>query len=87
MPSPRFVLTALLVLLALLQPVRANTEGSQDAAALFGANCAMCHGPKGHPDPENPVVKALGVMPANFSDVLFNSREPATDWFLVMKYG
>jgi mono/diheme cytochrome c family protein len=68
-------------------PVLAATDGDHDAAALFAANCAVCHGPAGRPDPESAAVKALGVMPANFSDVLFNSREPSTDWFLVVKYG
>ena len=35
----------------------------------------------------SPVVKGLGVLPADFSDPLFNSREPADDWKMVIKYG
>ena len=55
--------------------------------AVYQGNCAMCHGAGGSPDPDSPVVKGLGVMPADFSDPLFNSREPAGDWEMVVKYG
>ena len=55
--------------------------------AVFAATCATCHGPAGSPDPENPVVKALGVVPADLSDSLFNSREPAGDWEMVVMHG
>jgi mono/diheme cytochrome c family protein len=54
---------------------------------LFESTCATCHGPKGRPNPDDPVVKALAVLPADLSDPLFNSREPAADWELVVKHG
>ena len=54
---------------------------------IYDAQCAVCHGAGGRPDPDSPVVKALGVMPADFSDPLFNSREPAGDWHMVIKHG
>jgi cytochrome c oxidase cbb3-type subunit 3 len=54
---------------------------------LFGETCASCHGPAGRPDPGSPVVAALGIEPADLSDPLFNSREPALDWELVVKHG
>ena len=43
----------------------------------------ICHGPTGRPDPDNPTVKALDPQPADLSDPLFNSREPAWDWEIV----
>lgn len=54
---------------------------------IYTTSCAVCHGAAGMPDADNPVVEGLGVMPANFSDPLFNSREPADDWKMVIKHG
>lgn len=54
---------------------------------LFSESCAGCHGPGGRPDPASPVVQALGIEPADLTDPLFNSREPAIDWELVVKHG
>lgn len=71
----------------------AATAGADDSAqyqrgeAIFQANCATCHGPQGGPDPDSPLVKSLGVVPANFADPLFNSREPSGDWKLVITHG
>ena len=53
----------------------------------FEALCATCHGVTGRPDPANPVVQGLGVEPADLSDALFNSREPANDWLIVVRHG
>jgi len=53
----------------------------------FEAVCAACHGMSGRPDPDSAVVRAFDPEPANLSDPLFNSREPADDWFMVVKYG
>ena len=49
--------------------------------------CAVCHGATGRPDPGNPVVQAFDPRPADLSDPLFNSREPAGDWELVVAHG
>ncbi len=54
---------------------------------IFATNCVSCHGVGGSPDPDSPLVKSLEVMPANFSDPLFNSREPASDWKTVITHG
>jgi len=53
----------------------------------FEQVCAACHGPAGRPDPNDPVVKALDPQPADLSDPLFNSREPADDWQIVVTHG
>ncbi len=54
---------------------------------IFATHCAVCHGAEGRADESSAVVKGLGVVPADFSDPLFNSREPAGDWEMVIKYG
>jgi len=54
---------------------------------IFESVCAACHGPAGRPDPDDPVVRAFDPQPADLSDPLFNSREPAGDWELVVKHG
>jgi mono/diheme cytochrome c family protein len=56
-------------------------------ARVFQGNCAVCHGVEGRPDADSPLVKSLGVVPANLSDALFNSREPASDWRIVITHG
>ncbi len=62
-------------------------QAAADGEAVFATYCATCHGADGRPDPDSPVVKGLGVVPADLTDPLFNSREPASDWEMVIKYG
>lgn len=80
----RFVSALALVCLFLAQPAAASEP---DAAALFATHCASCHGPGGNLNEDSPVVQALGIVPANFKDPLFNSREPAERWMMVVKHG
>ena len=64
--------------------------GAADLGAgkkIFEEVCAACHGTSGRPDPANPVVQALDPQPADLSDPLFNSREPAEDWHIVVSHG
>ena len=79
------------IILALcVTSVNMNTARADDlarGAEIFQVNCAVCHGLEGRPDPDSPLVESLGVVPANFSDALFNSREPATDWTIVATHG
>ncbi len=56
-------------------------------SVIYQNHCAACHGSKGQPDADNPMFKELGILPANFTDQLFSSREPSKDWFLVVKEG
>jgi mono/diheme cytochrome c family protein len=73
------------VLLAL--PMSLHAADLKRGEEIFSTNCVSCHGPKGRPDPDSPLVKALGVAPANFSDALFNSREPVSAWKTVVTQG
>lgn len=78
----------LLAVLAGFLAMPAAAAADLDAGkAIFESTCAVCHGANGRPDPDNPVVKGLGVIPADLSDPLFNSREPAGDWEMVIKHG
>jgi mono/diheme cytochrome c family protein len=68
------------VFTVLLSPGQVEGADLDAGQKIYAAQCAVCHGTSGRPDPDSPVVKGLGVMPADFSDPLFNSREPAGDW-------
>ena len=77
----------LTMLPALLLPVTSLSADVEAGKAVYDANCAVCHGATGRPDPDSPVVKGLGVVPADLTDPLFNSREPAGDWQMVVRHG
>ncbi len=78
------LLGSLSVLLAGQAACAADLESGR---RIYQQSCAMCHGPGGQPDPASPVVQGLEVPPADLSDRLFNSREPAGDWELVVAHG
>lgn len=65
----------------------AAAEDLARGSDVYSAHCASCHGSAGRPDPESALVKGLGVVPANFDDKLFNSREPVSDWKTVVTDG
>ena len=67
-----------------------HAQAPQDLAPpeLYRMACAACHGPAGEGlDPSGALYQTFDPPPAALSDPLFNSREPAADWFLVTKYG
>ena len=74
------------VVLGFCFPV-ANAADVEAGKRVFESTCAVCHGVTGRPDPNSAVVQGLGVMPADLSDPLFNSREPTGDWEMVVKHG
>ena len=78
----RIVATLLLTL-----GLPAQSADLEAGRKIFEEVCAACHGPTGRPDPSNPVVQALDPQPADLSDPLFNSREPASDWHIVVTHG
>ena len=59
----------------------------ENGSRVYHAYCTACHGAGGQLDATSPVIVGLGVTPADFSDPLFNSREPARDWEMVIRYG
>ena len=66
-------------------PARGADESPTHGADVYKTNCAVCHGSNGVPDAA--LAQSFGVMPANFSDPLFNSREPLSDWKIVVTEG
>ena len=72
-----------------IQCANAAAESNEWLAGerIYQANCMACHGPQGRPDTDSPLIKSLEVVPANFSDALFNSREPEGDWRTVITHG
>jgi mono/diheme cytochrome c family protein len=55
---------------------------------LFVRHCARCHTTAGSGLPAgHPLHANFRNPPADFTDPLFNSMEPAGDWFLVVKHG
>lgn len=65
----------------------ADAADIENGRQVYDTYCVSCHGAGGMLDPSSPVIQGLGVTPADFSDALFNSREPAADWQMVIKYG
>jgi len=66
----------------------ANNPDSWDSATLYQRACAACHGADGSGlSPEHSNYANFESPPADLTDPLFNSREPAADWFLVVKFG
>ena len=72
--------------LVLATPV-ASADAAVSGAQVYTQHCAACHGASGKPDPDNPALAGFDALPANYSDALFNSREPAADWQLVIEHG
>ncbi len=81
------LITALLFVASFVLALPAASHAKSDGRVIYDRNCVTCHGQTGKPDPSSPIVKALGVVPADFTDPLFNSREPGDDWKMVIKYG
>jgi cytochrome c553 len=84
--------SAILLTLGLVpsQIALAQTGGPEtwDTATLYARACAACHGADGSGlAPEHPNYSNFKPPPADFTEPLFNSREPAADWFIVVKYG
>ena len=87
MDRRRIVRLLLPAALGLVLPLTLQAADIESGKSVYASNCAVCHGANGSPDPASPVVQGLGVIPADLSDPLFNSREPSADWEMVVKYG
>jgi len=84
----------LLLLAALLQLVLVTARGqtevvaSLDPPTLYEKACAACHGADGAGLPTDSLLLAtFKVPPADFTDPMFNSREPSADWKMVIIHG
>jgi mono/diheme cytochrome c family protein len=89
-PLFTFVSVALAAVVPSLLPAVAAAIDAPDLEAgrkTFESVCAVCHGATGKPDLSSPTVQALDPTPADLSDPLFNSREPARDWDIVVTHG
>lgn len=80
-----FAVAAAVLSVALALPAQSTDLGA--GKKIFDEVCAVCHGVAGRPDPNDPAVAALDPKPADLSDPLFNSREPADDWNIVVLHG
>ena len=85
----RDFLIALIVASGLCLPLVSSVHAADidNGRQVYDTYCTSCHGVSGRLDASSPVVQALDVVPADFSDPLFNSREPAADWEMVIKHG
>lgn len=83
--------TALVACLIVSAPSLADVYVSpeeMDAQTVYRFSCAACHGVDGGGlSPDNPLYQSFDSPPADFTDALFNSREPAADWAIVIKHG
>lgn len=92
-PSVRLSLLCQLLLPTLVAATTPSTDQvggpeTWDTPTLYQRACAACHGADGSGiSPDHPNYSSFKRPPADFTDPLFNSREPAADWFLVIKYG
>jgi mono/diheme cytochrome c family protein len=89
MRSVRAALLAALALAAGFGAARgAAASDGLTGKQLFVRHCARCHTTSGRGLPAtHPLLSNFEAPPADFSDPLFNSMEPAGDWFLVVKHG
>ena len=63
-------------------------EAAPDGKRLFVRHCARCHTTAGSGLPEgHPLLSNFEAPPADFTEPMFNSREPKGDWVKVVKYG
>jgi mono/diheme cytochrome c family protein len=66
----------------------AGTDAPLTGKQLFVRHCARCHTTSGTGLPDtHPLLANFEAPPADFSDPLFNSREPAGDWQLAVTHG
>lgn len=65
-----------------------DSAHAREAAEVYRQGCAPCHGVEGGGlAPGSPLLQTFKAPPADLTDPLFNSREPAADWFMVVKHG
>ncbi len=66
-------------------PARAQEDGQPTGRDLFLRSCANCHGADG--TGAHALVVGLPILPPDFTESVFASREPSADWAGVVTYG
>ncbi len=65
-----------------------NPAAGMPVSEIYEKACASCHGASGAGlSVDSPLLPTFEVEPADLTDPMFSSGEPAADWFLVIKYG
>ena len=71
-----------------LPGIAQNPVADMPVTEIYEKACASCHGARGAGlAPDSPLLPTFEVEPADLTDPMFSSGEPAADWFLVIKYG
>lgn len=88
MRAARILLGLASALSAIVTASTATADTQRSGKALFVQHCARCHTTRAAGlDPSHPLFANFEAPPADFTDPLFNSMEPAADWFRVVKNG
>lgn len=88
--NPRMHAAVIAVVVMVLSFCGLDTVRAADLQAgkrTYESVCAACHGPSGRLPDDSPIRAAFDPPPADFTDPLFNSREPASDWQMVVRHG
>jgi hypothetical protein len=81
----RFALSLLIAVAALAIPAESRAQTARTGRELYEAACAACHGIDGRGGPA--AAADYPLVPPDFTDCNFATREPATDWHVVTRHG
>ncbi len=79
------IVTPAVAQIAETRPTDTRTEPLPSGRDLYLNSCAGCHGPDG--TGAQALIAGLPVVPPDFTESVFASREPAADWAGVVTYG
>ncbi len=79
------IVTPAVAQIAETRPTDTRTEPPPSGRDLYLNSCAGCHGPDG--TGAQALIAGLPVVPPDFTESVFASREPAADWAGVVTYG
>lgn len=78
-------LSALTVAVAMTAPADATGQTARSGREVYEAACVACHGVDGRGGPA--LAADYPLIPPDFTDCDFATREPATDWQVVARHG
>jgi len=79
------IVTPAVAQIAETRPTGTRAEPLPSGRDLYLNSCAACHGPDG--TGAQALIAGLPVVPPDFTESVFASREPAADWAGVVTYG